>query len=221
MKPLPIGKSTATDLEKIAEIDPNKLEELVSVMRDNPKYLRSVELLSKFEKHVGKDAGQVVLKHVASLNLLRDEDGEEAKVIFDALCQGVIDAERADLFEKLSKLESPFTALIEDETVYLSVKGARLFAADALHLHDLKMYCDVRPVFGPHRQNIHAYIVYTSMNMVASDDQENEERFTVAMREKDLHNLIKECQTALEKLKAVEKTVTSSGEVEVILYGRD
>jgi hypothetical protein len=41
------------------------------------------------------------------------------------------------------------------------------------------------------------------------------------MREKDLHNLIKECQTALEKMEAVEKTVTSSGEVEVILYGRD
>jgi len=221
MEPLPITDKTAEALTAIAKIEQSRLSGLVSDLSSNTQYMRSKDIVATFDTHVGTDVGRTLLGHIASLNLMRDDNGDNAESIFQALHDGIVDAGFTELEEGIVARKDNLISLINDESVYLSIKGARLFSADALHLHEFKVFCDVRPVFGPHRQNIHAFLLYTTMNIVASDDQENEKRFTVALRQKDIKNLIKECETAIKKLDAVEAAISSVEDIGIIRYGRD
>lgn len=221
MDSLPITQSTSDDLMSIATLGLEKLSRLVENLGDAPEYVPSKALVSKFGEVVGSDMGRLLLRHVASLNLLRDEEGDSAEAVFEALYNGIVDAGYDDLEEKIALVRDPLTALISNEAVYLSVKGARLFSVDSLHMHDFKIYCDLRPVFGPHRSRVHAMMMFASLNITASDDSETEEKFSLSLRHDDLHEIIDECKKALEKLDELEATVSKLEGVGVIRYGRD
>jgi hypothetical protein len=150
-----------------------------------------------------------------------DVDADSAEVV-EALSTGL---ERSgankETLERFNSVKAAFAALLDSQTLYVSAKATQLFAADSLHLHEIKVYSDCRPVFDRDRTSVRAMLLFNTLSMIASNSREEEVSFSVTLKREDLERLARECQRALAKTVALEKALEGSAGGEIIVYGNE
>lgn len=221
MKSLPVSESRLEDLITIVDIGKQKFSNLLTKLANEPITIGSDGLLEIFRAELDDQVARVLLSHAASLCLLADEKNVEAIEVIKALISGLKHSNATeDFIMQFEEFSSNFEQLISSDVLYLSIKATNLFAADSNHLHDFKIYSDMRPVFDRHRKSIKASLLVNSLSITTSDSSENEQKIRVALRYSDLLQISEECKAAILKTKSLEASIKSSELGEIIVYGK-
>jgi hypothetical protein len=217
---LHITESIAEELRFIVETPSDKLQALSTELNKAPTITPRPEILKIFRDCLGSSIMlSRVVSNLASLNLLRDDPEKTPDLIIEALISGCKTSGNDELAEKISDKKPELITLLSSDTLYMSIKASQLFTIDSQHLHEVKIICDARPIFGPNRDDFPAAILYSILHITASDASENEERFSVALRANELDEIIEECERAKRKLASLQKDLSGLEGKKIFKYG--
>lgn len=219
MKPLRINDERAKDLAVIADLTSAQLSRLRDEVEAISGVPRQSDLKKIFAFVLPADTADVALNNIAAFSLLRDEGPHTSADVLHALIAGCREGGYEELSDKLELKVAELEPLVSAGSIYRAVKSTKLFAADTLHLHEVAVYVDSRPLFDPRRDEIDALLLYASLHIVASDASENESSLRVSLRRKDLDRIIDQCERAKKKLDSMQASFAVLSRIEVIQYG--
>lgn len=199
---LKLQKQHLDDLQCIREIGETNLKHVLSEVQKLPVApVHPKELQSTISKALGGDEANAdtLIRQLLSLHGLRRQLGLETAEVFAGLDSGL--RESGWEMEELKKWEPAsgiFKMLFDVPVVQLSAKALDLSYQHSHLLQRAQIITDIRPIYNGDATEIQGTIISHKF-LLRYDDIEGEHVLSLAIDEKDIQSLIRQCGRALKK----------------------
>jgi hypothetical protein len=221
-----LQKQHLADLQAIGEIGQEGLRKVVAeaaklpVAPVHPKQLQ--EVIAK--ALVGDEAkADMLLRQVLSLHGMLRQLDLSADEVFSGLSSGLRPEESGwsnEEFENWKSASGSFRQLFELPIVRLSAKALDLSYEHSHLLQRARIITDVRPIFDHDATRIEASVISHKL-MVRYDDVEGEHVLSLSVDERDVKELIKQCERALRKAQTAKAQLEDKAGVKTLVPGKD
>ena len=217
---LNILEGVAEELRYIVDLPSDKLEALSTALEETSPIISRRELLKNFRDTLGaSNFNSRIGTNLVSLNLLREDPDKTPDSVFESLIFGCEESGNETLAVELSKKKSEIKKLLNSETLYMSVMAYQLFTLNTQYLTQVKIISDTRPLFNPTREGFSAAILFSIMHITTSDYSNGKEQICVALRARQLDEIIQECERAKRELTSLERNLSELEEKTIVKYG--
>jgi hypothetical protein len=220
MEPLIVTKKRSLDLERIVAISPATIREISTTLK-NKGFTGSHRSVSKvFRDLLSEEQSTALFNHAMSLTMHADDEQEANAVLLQRLRLGLkkfgwTEAQLQSYDSVLPDIQH----LLDLEEFYLAVKSWTVLNLGVNHLHKLKIFTELKPLFSKDRQSILATVVKSDLVLVTSSSTENERETVVSLSISDLRKLKNEIENAICKVNAMRDFAIKSGDAPAVVYG--
>lgn len=223
---LSLDEGKLKDFETFIRLGPEKLIQIINVIKDSPKRpLRLSDLQSAIKKIIPDRIEEVdiLVKHVLSLHSLKRKLNIDAKELFDALYFGIQSAEKPWPDDKISKwkaLEPVFLDLLSlPEILYVAKVLSLSYDYDNLS-QSIKILTDIRPVYNEDAKEIVGTIISHTLRLYYQSPEGSKSISFVLDRE-DISKLLKSCERALTKADTAKFLMKEKAKIETFISGEE
>lgn len=182
-----------------------------------PKELQGV--ISKALDGRSKDA-DVLLRQLLSLHGIRRQLDLTSEEIFAGLDSGLLEAGVGETeFKKWESVSPAFKELFELPAVRISAKGLDLSYQHSHLMQRVQIITDVRPIFNSEADEIQGTLISHKL-MIRYDDLEGEHALSLAVDDRDIKALIRQCERAFKKSELVKAQLDKAG-LRTLIPGKD
>jgi hypothetical protein len=220
MKPLSISDQRIKDFELFATLTAAQLLDAKQAVAGSNTYMMTVdELTERLKPALGQDAAQKLSTHVVSLSRIISDTDESVDEVIGALTEGL---KRKGWDTGKFKADDGFFSILRelasDEKFKVAAKASDLYYQHSLHLHQLKIITDLRPVFDGERQEVVGMICKNVLHIQYADGLEKEQSTEITIGIDDLEKLVRDAKAAIEKSKISEDLVTNKLKLPIRTY---
>jgi hypothetical protein len=212
------------DLQCIREIGEAGLRQVVSaVMKLSVAPIQPSELEAVIRQALGNSEANadVVLRQLLALHgMLRQLDLKPEEV-FAGLNSGLHESDWSEAdFNKWASVQGVFRELFELPVVGLSAKALDLSYQHSHLMRRAQIITDIRPLFNGDATEIQGTIISHKF-LVRYDDVEGEHELSLAMDERDIELLVKQCDRALKKSQTAKVQLNDKAGLTTLIPGKD
>ena len=211
------------DLRRIQDIGQDRLKRVVAeVGKLPPLPVHAQELQEVMSKSLNGNVADadILVRQLLSLHGLQRQLNLDSEEIFGGLTSGLQessgDKSEVARWESVSAI---FRELFELPIVRISAKALDLSYQHSHLLQRSQIITDIRPLFDNEATTIQGTIISHKF-LLRYDDIEGEHLLSLAVDEKDLKSLIKQCQRALQKSEVVKKRLEQA-ELKTLIPGEE
>jgi hypothetical protein len=182
-----------------------------------PKELQTV-ISSALEDN--EPNADVLLRQLLSLHGMRRQLDLTSEEIFAGLTAGLKDAGLDDAeFKKWQSISPTIKELFELPAVSLSAKGLDLSYQHSHLIQRTQIITDIRPIFNSDATVIQGTIISHKL-LIRYDDLEGEHLLSLAVDDRDIRSLIRQCDRALKKSDVAKGQLDKAGLI-TLIPGKD
>lgn len=220
-----LNRQNLQDLQCIRDIGAEKLKQVVadvggrSVAPIHPK-----ELQKLMDHALGGDpvAAGVLLRQLLSLHGMRRQLDLDSGDIISGITAGIRcdsgwDESQIGQWENASEI---FQELFDLPIVHLTAKALDLSYQHSHLLQSSHVITDIRPLFNKDASEIQGTTISHKL-LLRYDDVEGEHGLSVALDERDLKALIRQCERALTKSRTTQTQLKKKANLETLIPGAD
>jgi len=219
-------RSQLADWKAVCEIEPSALTKAIAEMRKlPPRPEHATEIQKKLSDALGvtPTSGEALLRQllalhgmVRQLTLTPDELFKGLSASFQNL-DG--DWTKED-YERWAGISGLVREMFELEVVRLSAKALDLSYEHPELLQRARILTDIRPVFNSDASEICGTVISHSL-MIRYDNIEGNHVINLSVDEKDIHELIRQCERALKKSMTTQEHLKKATNLPPIVPGKE
>jgi hypothetical protein len=219
-----LKKQQLADLQCLREIGEAGIRQIDDAVAQLPiAPLQPTEFRGKLKTLLAENDGaaDAVLRTLLSLHGLMRQLDLTSDEIFAGLNSAVREADwNAEDLKKWEQAAEAFKGLFHLPVVRLSAKALELSYQHAHLLQRSQIVTDIRPLFDQEAKEIQGTIISHKL-LLRYDDLEGEHLLSLAVDEKDILSLIKQCERALQKSKTVQSQLKDRAQIQTLIPGKD
>jgi hypothetical protein len=219
-----LQKQHLADLQCIREMGETELFRIVTELNKLPiAPLQPKELLALISRVLNGNStvADVLLRQLLSLHGMRRQLGLNSDEVFAGLDSGLRDSDwnESDV-KKWQSVFKSFKDLFELPIVRLSATALDLAYQHSHLLQRTQIITDVRPLFNDQATEIQGTIISHKL-LVRYDDLEGEHALSLAVDDRDIEALIKQCERALKKAQTAKDQLSFKAGLTTIIPGKE
>lgn len=218
-----LQKQHLADLQSIREIGGAGLRKVVDELQKSPiAPVQPVDLQGIISQALGGNAANadVLLRQLLSLHGMRRQLDLSGDEVFAGLSSGLHESDWTDVdFKKWEATVGTFKELFELPIIRLSAKALDLSYQHSHLFQRAQIITDVRPLFNNDASEVQGTIISHKL-LIRFDDIEGEHLLSVAVDERDIESLIRQCERALTK-SVTAKTHLDKAGLKTLVPGKD
>jgi hypothetical protein len=219
-----LQKQQLADLQCIREIGEAGLHRIIVELNKlplAPAQPRELQTVFRAALDQNETLAQVVLRQLLSLHAMLRQLDLSPEEIFSALNFGLSESDwnKAD-FKKWEPVSTAFKNLFELPIVRLSAKALDLSYQHSHLLQRAQIVTDIRPLFNQDATEIQGTIISHKL-LLRYDDIEGEHVLSLAVDEKDIKSLIRQCERALKKSQTATTQLNDKAGLKTLVPGKE
>lgn len=220
-----LNRQNLQDLQCIRDIGPENLQRIIDAVRKSTVApIHPQELQKLMEDAPGGDpvTAGVLLRQLLSLHGMRRQLDLDSGDIISGITAGIRCDSGWDESQigQWGKVSAIFQELFDLPIVHLTAKALDLSYQHSHLLQSAHVITDIRPLFSKDADEIQGMTISHKLRL-RYDDVEGEHGLSVALDERDLKALIRQCERALKKSKTTKTQLKDKANLETLIPGAD
>lgn len=209
-----LKEEQANAIQKIAELGPEKLAQILTALRDEEKKPLSPKQLTRFVAGIiDRAIAEPLTSQLVALGSLMIRTNANALAVVEAIDEQLNEMSASERFPKLAEwrlvYENVLRLLESPEIRHVSMALSLNYDYANL-LHRAKILTDIRPIFTESADSIEACVVSYTMRVHYSTADGNRE-LSIALDHEDIESLKIQCDRALKKSETARRSMQDAG----------
>jgi hypothetical protein len=219
---LQLAQSQRADLQRVLAVDVTRLRQAAERLQGSPHLLRPAELRDRLTEFVGGDAARALTRLLLALLTFRRSRRGAVAELQAAVHEAVQEDEvlSSETRQAWIAARPTFDMLLGAEGSHSVAKSLQLSLDHANLLDDLRIICDIRPVFDDRQSEVVGGIISHILRVEYFSD-DGPHTLSLAMSDDDLNRLADTCRTAKLKAEKLREGLTKGLKIRAFIGGEE